>query len=230
MKVITVARTRNEEVNIERFCAEYDRISDVILIADGGSTDKTIELAQKFKKVHVRRFHGRALGNNGLWRNPHGKHINFLLQWAEEQKADWIIHDDIDSIPNKVLKAQVRGIMETCPRNGHYALHAQRAYIYGDDQWFPDLMMTYGALWATHVSMRLRYYEMDPWKHELASIPIQYQFCFKSPAALLHYFAPNEEEVQRKLDFYRNSGQHPKMLHPLEFGGRLENLPDWAQT
>lgn len=229
MKVITIARTRNEEANIERFCEEYGKISDVVLIADGGSVDKTIVLAEKFGNVFVRPFHARVVGEGGLWRNPHGEHLNFLMHWAEEEGADWIIHDDVDSVPNKTLKARSRGIMETCSRYyDQYALFVPRAYLYADDQWFPDLM-TGTSRWATHVSLKARYYEIDPWKHECVPIPDRLHFNFALPAALLHDFAPDEETIQRKLKFYRNSGQHPTMLHPLEFGGRLEDLPDWAK-
>ena len=88
MKIVATCRTLNEEKNIERFCMSYTWV-DKVLIADGGSTDRTKEIANLFYNVEVRDFSERV-ERNGVWRNPHGKHINFLIDWAKEEGA-WIV-------------------------------------------------------------------------------------------------------------------------------------------
>ncbi len=83
MKIYTILRTRNEAKNIERFIHCYINAGvDKILIADGGSTDGTVALARGFYKVEVRDFPERVQGRNGLWRNPEGRHIQYLQDWA----------------------------------------------------------------------------------------------------------------------------------------------------
>jgi len=44
----------------------------------------------------------------------------------------------------------------------------------------------------------------------------------------LHFPWPDEETVQRKIAFGEQTGWTPSMLHPLEFGGDLEDCPEWA--
>ena len=60
MRVIVLARTLNEERNIARFCRCYAR-ADAILVADGGSTDRTVDIARQFENVEVRQFRERTL-------------------------------------------------------------------------------------------------------------------------------------------------------------------------
>ena len=47
MKICVYAISKNEEMFVERFCKSA-KDADLILIADTGSTDKTVELAQRF--------------------------------------------------------------------------------------------------------------------------------------------------------------------------------------
>ena len=87
MKIITTTRVRNESKNIERFCKAYWWV-DKILIADGGSEDNTLLLANQFPNVKTENFKVKIYGENNLWRNPHGRHMNFLFTWAKREGAD----------------------------------------------------------------------------------------------------------------------------------------------
>lgn len=229
-----MARSRDEEKNIERFCSAYNW-ADEILIADGGSEDRTMELALKFQNVSVKSFDERIQMENGLWRNPHGKHINFLIQWAEDCGADWIIFDDMDSVPtnNKVGKL----LQEDSGTTYSYDyIQMTRLYLWRDGKYFPKLSQDSNknwthALWAWKANKHLRYKEDDPIVQEFVFIPNE-NFLNIVPefSCLLHYSWVDDIELKKKLDFYRKSGQYPDMLHPLEFGGNLEVLPEWARV
>jgi glycosyltransferase involved in cell wall biosynthesis len=129
MDIITVCRTLNEERNIERFCEEYSKISDAILIVDGGSEDKTVEMAMSYNKVLVTGFYDRVYRDN-IWRNPHGLHLNLMFEWAEKMGAAWIIYDDCDSLPNHHLKDNIYipFANEDC-----YMVGVKRLYLYKDE-------------------------------------------------------------------------------------------------
>ena len=93
MRIIVCIRTFNEEENIEKCCQAYP-FADKILIADGGSTDGTVKIAKSFPNVKVRTYDVKVKCGGGIWRNPDGPHINFLLEWADEEKTDLIIKKD----------------------------------------------------------------------------------------------------------------------------------------
>ena len=233
MKVIVTARSRNEEVNIERFCSAYDW-ADEILIADAGSKDRTRVLAEQFPNVKVRIFDYKYPLANGYTRNSHSEQINFLIHWAEYEKADWILFDDVDCWPNYLLKQNLKGILETTPYDYVYAV---RLYLYGADKHFLKMAQPIQAgQWETslygwrvktdlHVLPDNEVYHQkfsyEPKKDERENI--------MPPMCLLHNPWQNDEMVEKKLDFYRNSGLIENMQHPLEFGGNLEVLPEWAR-
>jgi len=228
MRTITIVRTLNELANIYRFLTEYGKISDLILVADGGSTDGTPQIAASFEKCQVRLFDERIEGNKGLWHNPEGEHINFLIEWAESFEPDWILFDDCDCVPNASMKKHFHTSLAAAEKDKKWALMATRMYIYGMDKWFPLLAKPGPSLWGWHRKYKMRYHEFSPWSMEAPFIKAHHQFQFGFPDALLHFFCPSEEYIEAKLKFYRESGQSPTMLHPLEFGGPLEGLPDWA--
>jgi len=109
MKIVVIARTRNEARNVGFFINSYQWV-DQILIADGGSTDKTVLLASNAPKTLVRKFDKRIELENGYWKNPAGEHLNFLIDWAEEEGANIIIHDDVDSRPTAPLRRLARNV------------------------------------------------------------------------------------------------------------------------
>jgi len=227
MKIVTLVRTRNEERNIERFIRCYQDWVDLILVADGGSEDNTKELAGQFKKVKVRDFKERVECENNIWGNPEGKHINFLIDWAEkEEEADWLIRDDCDCFPTKALQADGRRLIETSPHN---YIYFNRLYTYHQTHYFPKLNRPGTSLWSWKAGL-LRADDVDfaAGFSSLREVRKGSRLELSFPYAGLHCFAPDDGEIERKLRFYRDSGLSPTMLHPLDFGGKLELLPDWA--
>ncbi|KYK25803.1 hypothetical protein AYK26_07675 [Euryarchaeota archaeon SM23-78] len=225
MKIITTTRVRNESKNIERFCKAYWWV-DKILIADGGSEDNTLLLANQFPNVKTENFKVKIYGENNLWRNPHGRHMNFLFTWAKREGADWIIFDDCDCVPTTSLQNNARLLFETIKEK---LVFAYRLYVYGENQYFPRMNDPGKSIWAWRSDLGIYASEKDPWVHRIEFSYEEPRLELEPPLALLHFFAPNEDEIRRKMNFYKLSGQHPDIRHPKEYGGEIVKLPTWAK-
>lgn len=234
MKIVVICRTRNESRNIARFCLAYSW-ADAILIADGGSTDNTLDIARQFDNVKVELF-TQKVHQNDHWRNPHGRHINFMIDWALREKADWIIFDDCDCVPTLALQADIRGLLSDTDKT---VCQLYRLYVWGSDKppretgkalYFPDLNKAGQSLWGWRSDVPVRALEDNPWSHDI--IPCWNEgdvLNLEHPHCCLHYFCPDLATVERKLTFYRESGEQPEAVHPLEGCGSLALLPDWAK-
>lgn len=230
MKIYTILRTRNEAKNIERFIHCYLNAGvDKILIADGESEDDTVSIAEGFYKVEVRNYPERVYGQNGLWRNGEGKHINYLQDWAFEDGADWVILQDCDCVPNKVLQISLRGFFDFA--DDRKVVQATLIYVYGQDQYFPLLSEPGSSLYAWHKDSGIRFSEVDPWNVDLISQePIKRgTYDISLPACCLHYFCPDPETTMVKHNFYINSGQQPSHVLPIESCGPLEQVKEWMR-
>lgn len=229
MKIVTTVRTLNEQENISAFYSCYAAWVDKILVADGGSTDDTVRRAKTYKKIAVRNFTEKVT-KNGVWRNPQGKHINFLLDWAfEEEQADWVIFDDCDCFPNYLLQSMGRHLFETAELNGYTAIYAHRLYIYMD-KYFPGMNAPGQSIWAWSKNSGIRASLRDPIYYELLNMPAEEQgLKLEHPYVLLHKAWPDEATIQRKQNFYEKIRGIPQD-HPLKFGGQLASLPPYARV
>ncbi len=232
MKIVTVVRTFNEEKNIGRFCEAYDW-ADLVLVADGGSTDKTLNIAGEYENVKIRAFKETIEFESGHTLNPPGKHVNFLVDWAIEEEMDWLVFDDADSVPNFMLRHTARVIMETTSAP---AIFLHRVFFWGFDQIFPamhggvpDAREGYWtSLWAWNLHrVVIRAQEKDP-QHlgfDLSHVaPVSLHLDF--PLCLLHYAWQTDEEVDEALKRYRESGIQATAEHPIKFAGPLAD-PEW---
>lgn len=225
MKIVVIVRTREEERNIERFCKGYG-FADHILVADANSQDRTRELALRFPNVRVRIFDEKVELQNGYKRNKHSEQINFLIDWAYILQPDWVIFDDCDCWPNANLKAYVRTFLNESPFPFAYV---ERFYLYKDTKWFPQ-MTPDTSLWAWKPETGMRClpdtetchqrFNQRPGRGERLNI--------ERPHVLLHNPWQDDEMIEKKLKFYRESGLIPGMLHPLQIGGILQTLPEYA--
>lgn len=220
VKIIATVRTRNEERNIGEFCRAYYQWVDEILVADGGSTDRTVEIARRYPKVTVLNFDLTLPAEGGLDGNPQPQHYLFLRDEAIRRGADWIIFDDCDCVPNFNVRAVGRRLMEETEQG---AIFLRRVYFYGPDQIFPELHEVGTSLWAWRPDQHdVEVNPEKPWRLELTVPPKDESLSLELPDyCLLHRPWPTRELTKAKINYYRKSGRHPEMLHPTEFGGPL---------
>lgn len=227
MKIVATLKSRNEERNIGSAIESYHDWVDEILLADGGSYDNTINIALEYPKISVRGFHEVYYRENGSARNHEGRHLNFLFDWAKNIGADWIIHDDCDSIPNKNLKRDGRSIIESTQKE---IVCVCRLYVYGKDQHFHKMAFMKDrwetSLWAwragiIHAEDTQRHFMIENIEKfsRLDLLPPDY--CIR------HHFAPDEETIMRKVEDYKLEA--PTAVHPRITYGEPEPLPEWAK-
>lgn len=235
MKIVATARARNEHKHVEAWCKSYSEFADVLLIADGGSTDDTVELASKYPKVRVRNYPVTVTLKNGMERNPDGPHVQFLVDWATELGGDWIVHQDMDQRPNFFLKFKARDFMEETDKD---FLQVTQIFLWGKDKYFRDLSFMGGdwrqGLWAWRLSSGLKILNNMP--HYLFSLngetPTDInktgrELNIQPPHCFLHFGWQTEEETWDHVNYYRETGLIPDMAHPLGFGGEPVPCEDW---
>lgn len=126
MKITATIITLNEERNIAR-SIESLRCCDEILILDSGSTDRTVELADKL---------GARVIEAG-WRGFAGQ-----KNWAAEQAShDWILSLDADEALSESLEAEVLALKKTGPRYDGYTMPRLANYLGRwilHSGWYPD--------------------------------------------------------------------------------------------
>lgn len=239
MKIVSIVRTRDEARNIWPFIESYKGWVDSILVADGGSEDDTLSMLRQLAALapvgflQVRPFPKRAL-NAGYWWNPEGQHINFLIDWAKEEGADWVIFDDCDCRPNAALRRDARKLIEGCESQ---IVRAVRLYWWGTGEHFPDLAQpgTPGtwqpSLWAWRVDTGLHCVESKDWGFSFEPAIDSLTHCDVVPPnyCLNHHGWPDQETANRKMAQHQLASRSGHLFQsPLAWAGRLEPVPDWA--
>lgn len=230
-KIGVIVRSRDEEHRVVQFCAAYEN-ADKILIADGGSVDRTKELAKEFANVEIRDFTGRTQMEKGYWRNNDSDHVNFLIAWANEYDFDFILWDDMDCRPNYLARQNYRRILEEMTED---FLLIRRLYLWGLDEHFPMMANAGASLWGWKGTVDFWTVDVPPaFTFRVGDVPIANlaKDCnvkiLKYPYCLLHFSWDDSERVKEKIKIYRESGLIPKQLHPLSFAGPLAPLPEFA--
>jgi glycosyltransferase involved in cell wall biosynthesis len=238
-KIIVLVRTRDEEHRIAQFCKSY-KDADMILVADGGSLDDTVLIAQTFPNVRVKHYPGRIRLEKDHWRNNDSDHVNWLISWAKGYNPDWLILDDCDCRPNFLLKQGYRKILSETDQD---FVMAVRFYVWGLDEHFPEMAMPgeehdiyEPSLWAWRGNIDFWTVDVPPaFTFRIGELDVKdLHFDAKTldlfpPYCLIHFSWDNEERVIKKVKTYRESGFIPTQLYPLDFAGPLEPLPDFIR-
>lgn len=114
MKISATIITYNEERNIAR-AIESLRCADEIIVVDSGSSDRTVEIAEKLgARVLDRNWIGYADQKN----------------WAAQQaKYDWILSLDADEAVSEMLEAEIWQWKKTGPAANAYTMPRLAQYL-----------------------------------------------------------------------------------------------------
>jgi glycosyltransferase involved in cell wall biosynthesis len=106
-KLSVVLATYNEENNIKDCLESVKNLADEIVIIDGGSLDKTREIAQKMGAIVVKTS------------NPIQFHIN-KQKGVDEAKGEWILQLDADERVSPELEQEIKNLLkqENIQENG----------------------------------------------------------------------------------------------------------------
>lgn len=107
MSLSVVLATYNEEDRLGECLESIKDVADEIIIVDGNSTDKTVEIAKSFgAKV-------KLVDNEYIF------HIN-KQKAVDVASKDWILQLDADEIVPKDLKREIQEAVESKTYNGYY--------------------------------------------------------------------------------------------------------------
>jgi len=96
---ITLA-TYNEEKNIGKFLDSVNDLADEIIIVDGHSQDKTVEIAKKYKNIKIIETDNKPIF-----------HINKQIG-IDACKSDWVLQLDADEIVTPALIQEIEKLLE----------------------------------------------------------------------------------------------------------------------
>lgn len=126
MKISATIITHNEERNLPR-AIESLRCADEILVVDSGSSDRTIELAEKYGAKII----------DSPWPG-YAKQKNLAAERAEN---DWILSLDADESLSEALEAEIWQLKKNGPQFDAYTMPRQARYLgrwIKHSGWYPD--------------------------------------------------------------------------------------------
>jgi len=111
-----VMATFNEEKNLERCLSSVKDFADEIVIVDGTSGDKTIEIAKKFgAKIKVTT-------------NKSNFHINKQMA-IDLARGDWILQLDADEVVGSGLANEIKKIIRSSPEENGYWIPRKNHFL-----------------------------------------------------------------------------------------------------
>lgn len=176
-----VLATYNEEENIAKCLESVKEIADEIIVVDGGSIDKTVEIAKKFNaKVTVTD-------------NPPIFHIN-KQKAVDRASGEWILQLDADEVVSEELK---REITETTKQN-----NPAEGYYLKRRNFFLGHWMRKGGQYPDPV---IRLFQKGKGKFPCKSVHEQIEISGKAGILkndLLHYAAPTLDKYLENNNRY----------------------------
>ena len=183
-KLCIIILTRNEEKDIETAIRNARQCADEVLVVDSGSTDRTVELAEKNGARVVFR----------AWDNDFAAQRNFALSQTD---ADWVLYLDADERMNDELVSAVRKAVSANPSEAagkkQYGMQ-RKSVAFGKK-------FSYGPLYPDRVT-RLFPGKSVTWvgkvhEHPECSLPLE-----KLPGHIEHYTYRDWQEWEEKMSRY----------------------------
>jgi len=119
-----VLATHNEEKNIKKCLESVKDIADEIIIVDGESTDKTVEICKEYKAKIIQTT------------NKQNFHINKNMA-IDAATKDWILQLDADEVVSKELASEIQVRIQD--------VNAQNGYWMNRKNWFLSGFLTKGG-------------------------------------------------------------------------------------
>jgi glycosyltransferase involved in cell wall biosynthesis len=179
MKITATIITLNEERNIAR-AIESLRCADEILIVDSGSTDRTVELAQKLgARVVEAGWRGYAAQKN----------------WAAEQAShEWILSLDADEALSEALEAEIWNLKKSGPRFDAYTMPRLARYL---GRWI------FHSGWHPDRKVRLYHRDKAQWVGEFVHESVQVRGRLGHlESNILHFTCESLSEHLKTMDRY----------------------------
>lgn len=225
--VVVGTRCLNEERFIPLFLANHP-FAEHIVICDGGSTDRSKELALADSRVVWVDFPERVPGKHGGWRNPEGAHVNATLEAMETLRPDWVWLTEMDAIPSRYFQEDAARFFRDLDNRGADLFSTNLLYLAPDGaSHYPKLMQGPGyTAWRPGLGRATNL--TDPFEGQGAlRIDAKQHVMFDPPHGRIHFTFYSEEWVAKKAAFYREvhgwDFAHPDTLH-----GPREATPVWA--
>lgn len=189
-----IVLTKNEEKRIKA-CLESIKWADEIIVSDNGSTDKTLEIANKYtNKISKVKFEDFA-----SWRNDAMKNSTF----------EWVLFLDPDERVSEALKEEL-GVMMTLSNYSAFALSRQNI-IFGEK-------VKYGPFWPDWVIRLLKKSDFESWIGKVHEYPKFKGELGYSKNSLLHLTHRDVDQIVLKSLEWSNIDaklrlecNHPKM-------------------
>lgn len=106
-KISVVLAVYNEGDNLKACLNAIKDLADEIIIVDGGSVDKTLEIAEEFNSKIIKTY------------NPPVFHIN-KNKAIDAASGDWILQLDADEIVSNSLKEEIKKVIKISSYNGFW--------------------------------------------------------------------------------------------------------------
>lgn len=93
--------TRNEEANVERCLRSVHGFADQIFVLDSESTDRTVEIAQRYAEVHTLAY-------------DHTRIIPWIFQWGLDNlplRNDWVLILEADQAVTPALREEIAALL-----------------------------------------------------------------------------------------------------------------------
>lgn len=179
MKISATIVTLNEERNLARALESLTCVDEVVVV-DSGSTDRTIEIANRYgARVIAHDWPGYAAQKNFA---------------AAAAAHDWILAIDADEAISELLQAEIMMLRATTPLSAGYRFPRRAQYLGGwilHSGWYPD------------VKVRLYHRRQGRWVGDYVHESVQVDGGVADLQGDLHHFTcASLEEHYRTMERY----------------------------